>query len=112
MFLGWRGEKGEAMAEDHAAPALTADEIATLERVGLIGAVKCVCELLDDPDGEKKHGSQGWKKLSDGHLLDKILSHTPPTPAELGAPDEDSGKPTAAHLASRALMALQAVLGR
>ena len=99
------------MGQDHDA-TLSEQELETLRRVGLIDALKSVCDLLDDPDGEKKHGSQGWKELTDGELLDKVLSHTPPTPRELYSLDLDSGKTTAAHLASRSLMALQASIER
>lgn len=90
---------------------ITLDAIEALEKLGVGDAVNEVGALLRDGDGLGKHGEQGWRDLTREELCDKIKRHNPGL-AGFMSYDNDSKRSAWAHLAVRALMALQVVLQR
>ena len=80
-----------------------------LRAEGLIDAVLAVEALLA---AMAHHGVQRWRRLSWLEILRHLRDHVCEVAEEPGRIDSDSQHPTAAHVAARALMVLQAAIER
>lgn len=88
---------------------LVATLLPALASEGLLDAILAVEALLA---AMVPHGVQRWRRLSWLTLLRHLRDHVREVSEEPGRIDADSKHPTAAHVAARALMVLQAVIER